>query len=229
MFYEGKSKYLVAVDCIIFGFDSEGLKLLLLERNFEPAKGKFSLMGGFLAEGENTEEAAARVLEDLTGLNDVYLEQLQAFSAVNRDPGARVVSVAYYALINIEEHNHASVEKHSAFWVRYEDIPELIFDHKQMVDKAIARLRRKAATMPIGFNLLPEKFTLTQLQKLYEAIYQQNIDKRNFRKKILSTGVLNKLTEKDKKSSRRGAFLFTFNFEAYKRLEESGGLFGVNI
>ena len=124
---------------------------------------------------------------------------------------------------------HASVEKHSAFWVRYEDIPELIFDHKQMVDKAIARLRRKAATMPIGFNLLPEKFTLTQLQKLYEAIYQQNIDKRNFRKKILSTGVLNKLTEKDKKSSRRGAFLFTFNFEAYKRLEESGGLFGVNI
>jgi 8-oxo-dGTP diphosphatase len=187
------------------------------------------LMGGFLGETEDTDAAAARVLMDLTGLTDVYLEQLQAFSSVERDPGARVVSVAYSALINIAEHNHESVNSHNAFWVKYDEIPELIFDHKLMVEKAIARLRRKAATMPIGFNLLPEKFTLTQLQKLYEAIYQRDIDKRNFRKKLLSTGVLNKLTEKDKKSSRRGAFLFTFNNDAYKRLEQDGGMFGVNI
>lgn len=228
-YYSDKERFLVAVDCIIFGFDSEGLKLLLLNRNFEPARGKFSLMGGFLDKGENTDAAAARVLESLTGLTDVYMEQLSAFGNVSRDPGDRVISIAYYALINIEEQDDDSIKKHNAFWVNYEEVPDLIFDHNEMVKKALRRLRRKAAVQPVGFNLLPEKFTLTQLQKLYEAIYQTELDKRNFRKKILTMDVLEKLEEKDKLSSRRGAFLYRFDEEKYHRFEDERLTFGINF
>lgn len=226
-FYEKEHRFILAVDCIIFGFDDEGLKLLLLKRTFEPAQGQWSLMGGFVNEGECTDEAAARVLKELTGLTDVYLDQLMVFSDVDRDPGARVLSVAYSALINIEAYDKELVRKHNAYWIDYNEIPSLIFDHGQMVEKALKRLRRKAATQPIGFNLLPEKFTLTQLQKLYEAIYQRELDKRNYRKKILSMGVLEKLEEKDRLSSKRGAFLYRFNMEKYNNLEEEGITFGI--
>ena len=228
-FYRQEHQFILAVDCIIFGFDDEGLKLLLLQRNFEPAKGQWSLMGGFIKEDESADDAAARVLNDLTGLTDVYLDQLQVFSEPERDPGARVVSLAYSALINIESYDKDLVKRHNAHWVKLDELPELIFDHLKMVDKALKRLRRKTANQPIGFNLLPEKFTLTQLQRLYEAIYQREMDKRNFRKKILSMGVLEKLEEKDKISSKRGAFLYRFNIENYDNLSDENFSFGMPV
>jgi 8-oxo-dGTP diphosphatase len=226
-YYNNEHRFILAVDSIIFGFDDDGLKLLLLKRNFEPAKGQWSLMGGFVREGESSDNAAARVLKDLTGLTNVYMEQLSAFSDVGRDPGARVISISYSALINIESYDRELVQRHNAFWLKLDELPKLIFDHELMVDKALKRLRRRAATQPIGFNLLPQKFTLTQLQRLYEAIYQVELDKRNFRKKILSMGVLEKLNEKDKISSKRGAFLFMFNEEKYHELQEMGLSFAV--
>ncbi|MFB6319248.1 NUDIX domain-containing protein [Saccharicrinis sp. FJH54] len=228
-FYKQEHPFILAVDCIIFGFDDEGLKLLLLQRNFEPAKGQWSLMGGFIKEDESADDAAARVLNELTGLSDVYLDQLQVFSEPERDPGARVISLAYSALINIESYDKELVKRHNAHWVKLDELPELIFDHLKMVDKALKRLRRKAASQPIGFNLLPEKFTLTQLQRLYEAIYQREMDKRNFRKKILSMGVLEKLEEKDKISSKRGAFLYRFNEEKYIDLSDENFSFGMPV
>lgn len=225
--YTGFEKFYIAVDCIIFGFDAEGLKLLLLKRSFEPAMGKWSLMGGFLNQGEGVDDAAARVLNNLTGLSDVFLEQLAAFGEPDRDPGDRVISVAYYALININDYDKDLVEQHNAYWVKYGDLPELVFDHNAMVNRALKRLRRKAATEPIGFNLLPEKFTLTQLQKMYEAVFQKEMDKRNFRKKILQMDVLEKLEQKDKTTSKRGAFLYRFNEAKYQYLIREGSTFGI--
>lgn len=213
--YHNGDKALVAVDCIIFGFDQEALKLLLIKRGFEPEKGKWSLMGGFLKKNETVDEAANRVLNTLTGLHDVYLEQLHVFSEVNRDPAERTVSVAYYALINIQDHNEELIKRYSAQWFEVNELPKLIFDHDLMVQEAIKRLRYKASVQPIGFELLPEKFTMRQLQKLYEAILNQKLDKRNFNKKINSLDLLVKLDEKDMASSKKGSYLFMFDQHKY--------------
>jgi len=179
--YKNEDKFLNAVDCIIFGFDGENLKILLIKRDFEPEKGKWSLMGGFLRNNEIFSDAAARILNKLTGLHDVYLEQLFAFSKVNRDPVERILSVAYYALIDINTHNKELIQKNSAKWFDFSDFPELIFDHNIMVERAIKRLRRRTSIEPIGFKLLPRKFTMLQLHKLYETILGKKIDKRNFK------------------------------------------------
>jgi ADP-ribose pyrophosphatase YjhB (NUDIX family) len=216
-FYSEYPKFLVAVDCIIFGFSDGELNLLLLKRNMEPAKGCWSLPGGFVKEHESAEEAATRVLFTLTGLNQLYMEQLRVFSEENRDPGERVMSVAHYALVNVEDYDRELVQKHNAYWRNINDLPSLIFDHDEMVQAALRRLRRKASTEPVGFNLLSEKFTVPQLQALYEAIYGRNIDKRNFRKKIQTMDFLEKSDEKDKSGSKRGAFLYTFNQELYEK------------
>lgn len=216
-YYKEYSKFYVAVDCIIFGFSDGELNLLLLKRNMEPAKGSWSLPGGFISDNESAEEAAARVLSTLTGLNQLYMEQLRIFSSENRDPGERVMSVAFYALVNVEDYNRELVQKHNAYWRNINDLPKLIFDHDEMVKSALARLRRKASTEPVGFNLLSEKFTVPQLQSLYEAIYGRVIDKRNFRKKIQTMDFLEKSEEKDKSCSKRGAFLYTFNRELYEK------------
>lgn len=226
-FYNSEQKFLTAVDCIIFGFDSDGLKLLLLKRNFNPSMGEWSLMGGFLKKGESLDQAAERVLFSLTGLNNLFMEQLGAFGEVDRDPGERVISVAYFALINIEEYDHDTVKKHNAFWLNINELPDLIFDHSDMVQKAHGRLKTRAATKPVGFNLLPDKFTLPQLQKLYEDIYQKPLDKRNFRKKILAMDILEKMEEKDKESSKRGAFFYRFKEEKYNNLLKEGFSFGI--
>jgi len=226
-YYKEHKKLYVAVDCIIFGFDNEGLKLLLIKRKFEPMKGKWSLMGGFLQEGESIDEAASRVLNQLTGLKQVYLEQLYTYGEVDRDPGERVLSVAYYALIKTDEFNTELGMIHGAKWFPMDKVPDLIFDHNVMVDKALRRLRRKSRTQPIGFELLPEKFTIPMLQRLYEAIYQTQMDKRNFRKKILQLNVLKKLDEKEKNGSRKGAFLYKFDKRKYDRLEASGMHFAI--
>jgi 8-oxo-dGTP diphosphatase len=221
-YYREHPTFHVAVDSIIFGFDQNELKLLIHKRQFEPAKGEWSLFGGFVQENESVDEAASRILLKLTGLQKVYMEELQAYGEVNRDPAGRVVSVAYYALIPAMEYNEASNGKYGAVWVSLKDLPPLIMDHNMMVENGLRRLKRRAASQPIGFELLPRKFTMPQLQSLYEAIYQSDLDKRNFRKKILAMDILIKLEEKDKSSSRKGAYLYRFDKKKYKKLVEGG-------
>jgi 8-oxo-dGTP diphosphatase len=229
LYYPNEDRQLLAVDCVIFGFDNHELKLLLIKRNMEPGKGKWSLMGGFPRHDEGLYQAAERVLKQLTGLQNVYLEQLFAYGDVDRDPGERVVSIAYCSLIKIQDYDKDLVKENNAHWQPVNDIPDLVFDHRIMVDKALRRLRRRARIQPIGFELLPEKFTMPQLQSLYEAIYQKDLDKRNFCKKILSMKLLDKLDEKDKSSSKKGAFLYRFNPEKYQELISNGFYFSVDI
>ncbi len=222
-------KELIAIDCIIFGFDDEGLKLLCIKRIFEPAKDQWSLVGSFIKKDESLDDAAKRILYKLTGLKDVYLEQLYAHGDVNRDSGARVISISYFALINIQEQNHELVKEYGAEWISVSKLPELVFDHNTMVQMALKKLRQEAKTKPLGFELLPEKFTLPRLHQLYEAIYQKKIDNRNFRKSMLSFDVLQKLEEKEKGSSKKGAHFYKFNVEKYKQLTENGNYFSVII
>lgn len=214
--YENHDRILVALDCIIFGFDRSGLKLLLIKRDFEPEKGKWSLMGGFLDRRESLDEAADRILHKLTGLENVYLEQLYGFGEVDRDPVERTISIAYYALINIRDHDKELVEKYSARWFPIDDLPELIFDHPEMVEAAKARLKYRASHEPVGFELLPEKFTMPELQILYEGIYETELDKRNFRRRILSMDILTKTDEKQKKYSKKGAYFYKFDEQKYE-------------
>lgn len=217
-FYQNEEKFHVAIDCILLGFNNKDLNVLLYKRNFEPMSGQWSLMGGFVRAEESVDDAATRVLSDCSGIDHPYMEQVGAYGEVNRDLGERVISVAYYALVNMKNFNTELLESHNAAWVKLTELPELIFDHKQMLEDTLSILRRKAATQPIGFRLLPEKFTLPQLQCLYEVIYQTPLDKRNFRKKLYAMDILEKLEEKDKNSSRRGAYYYTFNMEKYNKL-----------
>ena len=207
---------LVAVDCIIFGFDGYDIKLLLIHRGIKPEKGKWSLMGGFLQPGESQEEAANRVLKKLTGLEGVYMEQLHSFSHPQRDPGERTVSTAYFALIDIHKYEKQLSDEYHPEWFLLNEIPELIFDHPQMVKMAQRALRYKAALHPILFELLPEKFTIPQLQSLYEGVYDTKFDNRNFSRKVLSTGLLIKQKEKDKLNSKKGAFYYRLDKRKYK-------------
>ena len=216
-YYNINPRFYVSVDCIIFGFDKGSLKLLLLKRNFEPAKGSWSLMGGFVQDGESVDDAAKRVLAELTGLENVYREQVGTFGEVDRDPGERVISVAYYALININEYDRNLVQQHNAHWAEINEIPPLVFDHPQMVKQARIMLQKKASSEPIGFNLLPSLFTLFQLQSLYEAIYGEPLDKRNFRKRVADLNYIEKTDKIDKTGSKRGAALYKFNENAYRK------------
>ena len=216
-YYNINPQFYVSVDCIIFGFDKGSLKLLLLKRNFEPAKGSWSLMGGFVQDGESVDDAAKRVLAELTGLENVYMEQVRTFGEVDRDPGERVISVAYYALININEYDRNLVQQHNAHWAEINEIPPLVFDHPQMVKQARIMLQKKASSEPIGFNLLPSLFTLFQLQSLYEAIYGEPLDKRNFRKRVADLNYIEKTDKIDKTGSKRGAALYKFNENAYRK------------
>ena len=226
-FYAKAPRHLVAVDCIIFGFDEGRLKLLIMQRKVAPMAGEWSLVGGFVQEEESTDEAAARVLEHTTGLNDIYMNQLHCYGDVARDTGARVISVAYYALTRITNHDKPLAREHGAHWLELHEIPDLIFDHGKMIEDALTALRNNAQFHPIGFELLPEKFTLSQLRCLYEEIYRKTLDKRNFRKKILSLDVMEKLDEKDKTSSKKGAHLYRFDPEKYEALKRKGLVFEI--
>ncbi len=203
-------KYHVAVDCIIFGYENEELKVLLSRRRFQPALGEWSLMGGWVLEEETVEKAAERILFQVTGLKDIYLEQVQVFSQPERDPGGRVISVTFYAMIRIDKHDKDLVKKHGAEWWSIDKKPELVFDHIQMVEKSHEKLKLKSSYELIGKNLLPLKFTILQLRTLYEAIFQRNFDPGNFRKKILSLKVLERLSEKNTRDSKKGAFYYRF-------------------
>ena len=226
-YYDHQTPILVAVDCVIFGFGEGRLKLLLFKRQLEPFKDQWSLIGSFIQPTEPVLAAAARVLEEYTGLKEVFLEELGYYSAPDRDPGGRVITLAHYALLRIEEQDEALVQKYQAQWFEVGKLPPLVLDHSLIVEQALEQLRRKARYRPIGFELLPEKFTIPQLKKLYDAIYQKELDRRNFRKKILSLKVLEKLDEKDKTGSRKGAFLYRFDRNKYEKLMAKGVHFGM--
>lgn len=213
--YSSQDRMLLAVDCIVFGFDGKELKLLLVQRSMEPQKGKWSLMGGFVQQNESLEKAAVRILKNLTGLDGPYMEQLYAFSEPDRDPVERTVSMAYFTLIDIHQYEKQLSHEYHAEWFPVNEIPELIFDHQQMIEMAKEKLRYKAAFHPILFELLPLKFTLPQLQSLYEGVYDTSLDKRNFSRKILSTKLLIKLKDKNKEGSKKGAFYYKLDKKRY--------------
>ena len=214
--YPGETRVLVAVDCIIFGFDGNDIKLLLVQRGLKPEKGKWSLMGGFLHSQESLDQAANRILKKLTGLEGVYMEQLYTFGDPLRDPVERTLSVAYFALIDIHQYEKQLSADYHAEWFLLKKTPELIFDHKKMMEMAKKELRYKAALHPILFELLPAKFTIPQLQILYEGIYDTTFDNRNFSRKVLSTELLIKQKEKDKANSKKGAFYYKLDKRKYK-------------
>lgn len=208
-------RFVFAVDCIIFGYDGQDLKLLVIERSFEPCKGMWSLVGGFVEEDESAEAAAVRVLKKLTGLDGIYMEQLHCFSDPHRSGGDRIISVAYFALIDIQKYNEELSEDFCPAWFSINDLPELVYDHSVIVELAKEKLRYKAALHPLLFELLPEKFTIPQLQHLYETVYNIEFDKGNFSRKLLSTQLLEKLKEKDKQGSKKGAFYYSVHPQKY--------------
>jgi len=221
MSYIGQYHSLLAVDCIIFGFDGTEIKLLLIRRALKPEANKLSLMGGFLRADETLDEAAGRILHQLTGLQGVYLQQFHTFSDLNRDPEERTVSVAYFALIDIHQYEAQISDEYHAEWFSLSKKPRLIFDHDEMVKAAQKQLRYRAALHPVLFELLPEKFTIPQLQSLYEGVYERSFDKRNFTRKLMSTGLFIKMTGKDKSSSKKGAFYYKLDKRKYKLKQEA--------
>lgn len=216
-FYIKQEKFLVSTDCIIFGFNNNKLELLVCERDMDPGRGELSLLGGFVLSGESVDNCAKRIVSELTGLKDIYMQQVGAFGNVDRDPGERVVSIGYYALIDTNEYDDDLRKQFNAKWVDINQLPDLYSDHKLMVEKARMLLQQKFQREPACFNLLGEKFTLSQLQNLYQAVYDFEIDKRNFRKKISEMDYIEKTGEVDKTSSKRGAALYRFNLKKYNK------------
>jgi 8-oxo-dGTP diphosphatase len=218
----------LTVDCAVFGFDGTELQVLLIKRGLAPFRGRWALPGGFVRVEETLDEAARRELEEETGLKDVFLEQLFTFGDVKRDPRERVVSVTYYALTKPAAHTTvASTDAAEARWFPVSAVSALAFDHATILAAALERLRGKLAYQPIGFELLPTKFTLTQLQRLYEAVLGTSVDKRNFRKKVLSFELLLPLDETYRDGAHRPAQLFRFDPARYERLKKKGFLFEI--
>ena len=214
-FYGEHSKVWLSVDCIIFGFDEGKLKILIGKRKMDPGRGEWSLYGGFVRSDESVDDAASRTLFELTGLRNLFMRQVGAFGNVDRDPGERVVSIAYYALINVKDYDDILRRAHGLVWMDVNEIPQLYSDHNEMVLKARKMMQQKLATEPVGFRLLPSLFTLTQLQKLYEAVNGVELDKRNFRKHVKEMDFIEKTELIDKTSSKRGAYLYRFNKRVY--------------
>lgn len=213
----------LTVDCVVFGFDESELKILLIERGLDPFKGRWALPGGFVRVDETLDDAARRELEEEAGLKDVFLEQLYTFGGINRDPRERVVSVAYYALVKLSHHNaKAATDAANAEWFPISAVPKVAFDHADILATAMARLKAKVRYQPIGFELLPPKFTLSQLQHLYEAVLGTELDKRNFRKKVLGFGLLVALKETQMAGRHRPAQLFRFDAEKYEKAKRRG-------
>src|SRR5215471_4582685 len=218
----------LTVDCVVFGFDESELKVLLIERGLEPFKGRWALPGGFVRVNETVDAAARREQQEEAGLANVFLEQLYTFGAVDRDPRERVVSAAYYALVKLSEHEaKAATDAANAKWFPVSKVPKLAFDHADILATAVERLKGKVRYQPIGFELLPPKFTLSQLQHLYEAVLGTELDKRNFRKKVLSFGLLVPLKETQMVGRHRPAQLFRFDVEKYEKLKKRGFNFEV--
>jgi 8-oxo-dGTP diphosphatase len=213
----------LTVDCVVFGFDEGELKVLLIQRALEPFKSRWALPGGFVRVHETLDAAARRELAEEAGLTDVFLEQLYTFGAMDRDPRERVVSVAYYALVKLAAHEtKAATDASDARWFAVSQVPKLAFDHADILATGLARLKSKVRYQPIGFELLPPKFTLSQLQHLYEAVLETELDKRNFRKKVLSFDLLVPLKETQMTGPHRPAQLFRFDADKYEKLKRKG-------
>ncbi|MFI4859857.1 MAG: NUDIX hydrolase [Phycisphaerales bacterium JB063] len=218
----------LTVDIVVFALDEHGLQVMLIERDLAPFAGRWAIPGGFVRVDETLDEAARRELQEETGLRDIYLEQLYTFGDLDRDPRERVVTVAYYALVNLQGHNvKADTDARNAAWFNVDDLPELAFDHGQVLDAALERLRGKVRYQPIGFELLPSKFPLRDLQRLYEIVLDRELDKRNFRKKILSMDILVELNEIEKDVSHRAAKLYRFDKKKYDKLSRKGFSFEI--
>ena len=211
----------VTTDCVIFGFDGERLQVLLIERGIDPFKGKWAFPGGFIKMDESAEEGALRELREETGLDNAYIEQFHTFSDPNRDPRERVITIAYLALVRLQEVK-AGDDAANARWFPIDEIPPLAFDHDYILRIATARLREQIHFQPIGFELLPEKFTLKELQTLYESILGITFDRRNFSKKMMHLGILIELDETVWPTPKREAKLFKFNNEKYAELKQRG-------
>ncbi|MFI5381665.1 MAG: NUDIX domain-containing protein [Tepidisphaerales bacterium] len=218
----------VTVDCVVFGLDEEDLKVLLIERGLPPFAGCWALPGGFVLMDETLEKAARRELEEEAGAKRVYLEQLYTFGDPGRDPRGRTITVAYYALVKLSDHKlHAATDARAAAWFPVDKLPRLAFDHERIVETACQRLRGKVRYQPIGFELLPPKFTLRQFQRLYEIILGRSLDKRNFRKKILAMGIIEELDEMEQDVAHRAARLYRFDKAKYDRMTKQGFNFEV--
>ncbi len=213
----------VTVDCVVFGLDQGALKILLIERNSPPFAGCWALPGGFVDQNETLDAAARRELQEETGLGEVFLEQLYSFGDPGRDPRGHTVTVAYYALVRQDRHTpQAATDASDAAWFPVNKLPRLAFDHDRIVQTAVARLQGKVRYQPIGFELLPRKFTLTELQSLYEAVLERSLDKRNFRKKILTMDLLIETEEKQQGVAHRAPQLYRFDAAKYRKLTRKG-------
>lgn len=211
----------VSIDCVLFGFDGGELKILLIERNEDPFKDWWALPGNLVGETESLDQSASRILHELTGLSNIYMEQYYTFGEVDRHPQGRVITVAYYAMLRLggdKALKPLTSYAKKAQWVNVRELPKLAFDHQHIFDKGLEKIKRRIKHLPIAFELLPEKFTLTQVQNVYELILGKKLDKRNFRKKILSFGVLKELDEKQKGVSFRAATLYKFDKRKYAKL-----------
>jgi 8-oxo-dGTP diphosphatase len=213
----------LTVDCVVFGLDEVALQVLLIQRAAEPFAGRWALPGGFVHLDETIDQAARRELREETGLEKVFLEQLCTIGDLGRDPRERVVTVAHYALVRMSDHRvQAATDASNAAWFATDDLPRLAFDHTAIVEQALRRLQGKVRYQPIGFELLPPKFSLTSLQRLYETVLERPLDKRNFRKKVLSLGILEELDEVEQDVAHRAARLYRFDQKAYQRLLRDG-------
>jgi 8-oxo-dGTP diphosphatase len=213
----------LTVDCVVFGLDEQDLKVMLIQRGMAPFEGKWALPGGFVRVDETLDEAARRELVEETGLRNVFLEQLHTFGALRRDPRERVVSVAYYALVKLSDHKvQAATDARDAAWFGVHDVPSLAFDHADILQMALERLRSKLRREPVGFELLPKKFTLSQLQHVYEMVLERELDKRNFRKRALAMDLLIETDEVEQDVAHRAARLYCFDERKYRRLVKAG-------
>lgn len=216
----------VSIDCVIFGFEKASLEILLVKRARKPHQGRWALPGGFIKKEELVDAAANRILFETTGINNIYLEEIAVFDGVDRFPYWRVFTIGHFALVSPENYSlSAGVDTTEVKWVKIDELPKLPFDHQKIIDVALTKLRTRVRYRPIGFELLPEKFTLPQLQKLYEAILGKNLDKRNFRKKINKVDLIRKLKEKESNSKTRAAYLYKFDKHNYNKLKERGFIF----
>jgi 8-oxo-dGTP diphosphatase len=221
---KGYFKSAFSVDNVIFGFDGNDIRVLLIKRAFEPYLGKWALPGDLVYPHEDLDEAAQRVLTELTGLDSVFLEQVKTFGQVDRHPDGRVITIAYYSLIDIHRYTPSpdSSFASSFKWHKIREVKELSFDHMEILGACFHRLQQKVRSQPIGFELLPGKFTLSQLRQLYEAILEHSLDKRNFRKKIISMNLLIDLNEIQQGVAHRPAKLYQFDFKKYQEFISKG-------
>ena len=206
----------VTVDCVIFGFDENELKVLLIRADLEIYKGMWSVLGETVLDYEELDDAANRILRERTGMDDVYLDQVRAFSRIDRHPGGRVLTVAYCSLLNIN-HHQLKIHDHELHWHNFSGITELSFDHKDILDECYKWLQKRILEHPLGFNLLPDKFSLRELQNLYEAILNIKLDRRNFRKKFASMDLLIDVGEMEEDVPHRPGKLYKFNFDKYEK------------